>query len=171
MILSGTSPPFSTISFAFKPTSVPSLICERRTSPLERWVTENVLTILSETVPLPDPGGPMIRARTGFDDILERWILRTCFTIVGVYRNLRIKRRLRVSCIVKIWNVFKRKFRVDWVWKTFCWHNKLRAREMARAWFKMADVNEKKRYGYVRGFCLIFSDFVILMITQSINRI
>ena len=76
MTSSGTSPPFSTIALAFKPTSVPSLIWDRSTSPLDKCVTLKVLTMRSDTVPLPDPGGPMMRARTGFDDMFDRCIWR-----------------------------------------------------------------------------------------------
>ena len=102
MISSGTRPPFSTIAFAFNPTSVPSLICDRRTSPLDKWVTLNVLTIRSETVPLPDPGGPMIRARTGVDDMFVKWIWRIC--LMGD-KAKRIERRRRIECILRLWKV------------------------------------------------------------------
>ena len=112
IISSGTSSPFSTISFAFNPTSVPSLIWERSTSPLDKWVTENVFTILSETVPLPDPGGPMMRARTGFDAILVKWMRRHCVAVP--HRTLRINRRFRTFCILKIWKFCFESNSEDW---------------------------------------------------------
>ena len=133
MISSGTRPPLSTIAFAFKPTSVPSFIWERRTSPLDKWVTPKVFTIRSETVPLPDPGGPIMRARTGFEDILDKWIRRAC--LMELQRPSRIEWRRRTECIFSSKGWFYGQNAIDWELKTLRWQNMQRAHVFLHVYF------------------------------------
>lgn len=59
--------PSSMYLFASSPTGVALAICERRISPLERWVMLKVVAIREDIVPFPAPGGPMITARNNRD--------------------------------------------------------------------------------------------------------
>lgn len=58
---------------AARPSSVPSLICALRRSPLLTWRRPKSLTIQLLMVPFPDPGAPMIRVLALFP--LDRFLV------------------------------------------------------------------------------------------------
>lgn len=57
---------FVTYLFTWTPISVFSRIMFLKMSPLDTWSMSNARTMRSDTVPLPEPGAPMIRARRFF---------------------------------------------------------------------------------------------------------
>ena len=74
---------------------------------------------------LPDPGGPIVRARSGFEDILDKWIWRAC--LMKLQRPNRIEWRRRAECIFSSKGWFYGQDAIDWELQTLRWQNMQRA--------------------------------------------